>query len=185
MGIGGIRGINIDFQVEPNVTAIQALFNEELGIILEVSRSNLSYVLTEYKKSGVNAVQIGTTGKYGMNSEVHIQDKSTSSETFVSYFIKNKSLLFFQVIIKINGSKVLDTQLIDVYRMWEETSYQLECLQANTDCVRQEWKGTAEFQISLKSVLIIQTVNNITFLQVLKNAKASRTMSPSILHWLS
>lgn len=35
----------------------------------------------------------------------------------------------------------MDTKLIDVFRMWEETSYQLECLQANTECVKQEWKG--------------------------------------------
>ncbi|KAJ8732017.1 hypothetical protein PYW08_014747 [Mythimna loreyi] len=117
MGIGGIRGMNLDINVEPerkNVSEIQVLFNEELGIILEVSRSNVSYVLTEYKKNGVNAKQIGTTGKYGMNSEVTVT---------------------------VNSKKVLDTKLIDVFRMWEETSYQLECLQANTDCVRQEWQG--------------------------------------------
>lgn len=40
-----------------------------------------------------------------------------------------------------NGTTVLDTKLIDVFRSWEETSYQLEKLQANADCVTQEWKG--------------------------------------------
>ncbi|XP_047020025.1 phosphoribosylformylglycinamidine synthase [Helicoverpa zea] len=114
MGIGGIRGMNLDIQVEQNVSDIQALFNEELGIIVEVTRDNVLYVLNEYKKNGVNAKQIGTSGHYGMNSEVTI---------------------------KVNGKKVLDTKLIDMYRMWEETSYQLECLQANSDCVRQEWQG--------------------------------------------
>nr|XP_021194118.2 phosphoribosylformylglycinamidine synthase [Helicoverpa armigera]XP_021194121.2 phosphoribosylformylglycinamidine synthase [Helicoverpa armigera]XP_049702709.1 phosphoribosylformylglycinamidine synthase [Helicoverpa armigera] len=117
MGIGGIRGMNLDIQVEQNVSDIQALFNEELGIIVEVSRDNVLYVLNEYKKNGVNAKQIGTSGHYGMNSEVTI---------------------------KVNGKKVLDTKLIDVYRMWEETSYQLECLQANSDCVRQEWQGLSK-----------------------------------------
>lgn len=72
MGIGGIRGLNIDLQVESNVSAIQALFNEELGIIVEVSRNNLSSVLSEYKNNGVDAKQVGTTGEYGMNSEVSI-----------------------------------------------------------------------------------------------------------------
>ncbi|CAH0627088.1 unnamed protein product [Chrysodeixis includens] len=114
MGIGGIRGLNIDLQVESNVSAIQALFNEELGIIVEVSRDNLSSVLDEYKNNGVNAKQVGTTGKYGMNAEVTI---------------------------KVNGEKVLNTKLVDVFRMWEETSYRLECLQANSGCVTQEWKG--------------------------------------------
>ncbi|XP_022815968.1 phosphoribosylformylglycinamidine synthase [Spodoptera litura] len=114
MGIGGIRGLNLDVQVPSNVSEIAALFNEELGIILEVRSANVAYVLNEYKKNYVFAKQVGTTGKYGMNSEVSI---------------------------KVNGKQVLGTKLIDVYRMWEETSYQLECLQANTECVRQEWQG--------------------------------------------
>ncbi|CAB3243480.1 unnamed protein product [Arctia plantaginis] len=114
MAIAGIRGINLDFQVEQNVSPIQALFNEELGIILEVGSSNLSRVLKDYNQGGVRARQIGSVGKYGMNSEVTV---------------------------KMNGEKVLDTKLIDVFRMWEETSYQLERLQANSECVSQEWKG--------------------------------------------
>lgn len=47
-----------------------------------------------------------------------------------------------QVVVAVNGDKVLNTQLIEVFRMWEETSYRLERLQANTECVEQEWRGT-------------------------------------------
>ncbi|XP_049866264.1 phosphoribosylformylglycinamidine synthase [Pectinophora gossypiella] len=112
MGIGGLRGLTLDLKA--NVSAIEALFNEELGIVLEVDQKDVTYVLDQYKKGGVNAKVIGAVGKYGMNS---------------------------QVVVKVNGENVLDTTLIDVYRMWEETSYQLECLQANSDCVRQEWQG--------------------------------------------
>lgn len=72
MGIGGIRGLNIDLQVESNVSAIEALFNEELGIVVEVAQADLSYVLGEYKKNGVSAKHIGNTGKYGMNSKVRL-----------------------------------------------------------------------------------------------------------------
>lgn len=72
MAIAGIRGINLDFPVEQNVSPIQALFNEELGVILEVESSKLSRVLNEYNQGGVQARQIGTVGKYGMNSEVRI-----------------------------------------------------------------------------------------------------------------
>ncbi|KAJ0179869.1 hypothetical protein K1T71_004460 [Dendrolimus kikuchii] len=114
MGIGGLRGFSVDFQVNNNVSVIEALFNEELGIVLEVSKNNLSYVLNEFTQKDVKAVHIGNTEKYGMDSPV---------------------------IINVNGKKVLDTVLIDVYRMWEETSYRLECLQANSDCVEQEWTG--------------------------------------------
>ncbi|XP_063621505.1 phosphoribosylformylglycinamidine synthase [Cydia splendana] len=112
MGIGGLRGLHVDLQAP--VSAIEALFNEELGIVVEVAPENLQYVLAEYNNSGVKAQKIGVTGKYGMRSEVSV---------------------------KVNGETVLKTQLIDVYRMWEETSYQLECLQANSACVKQEWEG--------------------------------------------
>ncbi|CAG5040208.1 unnamed protein product [Parnassius apollo] len=114
MGIGGLRGLNIDLIVEKGVPVINSLFNEELGIIVEVIQSDLTYVLNEYKKNGVSAKVVGTSGKYGMQSEV---------------------------VLKVNGDCVLNTKLINVYRMWEETSYRLECLQANSDCVKQEWLG--------------------------------------------
>ncbi|XP_026328258.1 phosphoribosylformylglycinamidine synthase [Hyposmocoma kahamanoa] len=112
MGIGGIRGFVLDMKVE--ASAIEVLFNEELGIVVEVAQRDLAFVLNEYNKGGVNAKQVGTVGKYGMQSEV---------------------------VIKVNGEKVLNTSLIDVFRMWEETSYQLERLQANSDCIKQEWNG--------------------------------------------
>lgn len=114
MGIGGLRGLEIDLQVGNNVSAIETLFNEELGIVVEVSKNNLSYVLDQYNQNGVKAQYIGSTGKYGLNSSV---------------------------IINVNGKKVLDTVLIDLFRKWEETSYRLECLQANSDCIQQEWEG--------------------------------------------
>ncbi|RVE47091.1 hypothetical protein evm_008275 [Chilo suppressalis] len=114
MGIGGLRGLDLDMKVEKNISAIEALFNEELGIVIEVAQKDLKYVVDEYQKNGVNAKHIGRTGKYGTNSKVTI---------------------------KVNGEEILNTQLIDVFRMWEETSYQLECLQANSTCIQQEWKG--------------------------------------------
>ncbi|CAK1553690.1 unnamed protein product [Leptosia nina] len=114
LGIGGLRGLQLDVQVESHVSAINALFNEELGIVVEVEQADVKYVLSEYAKNGVQANVIGATGKYGMQSEV---------------------------IVKVNGAKVVDTKLIDVFKMWEETSYQLECLQANSECIKQEWNG--------------------------------------------
>lgn len=70
MGIGGLRGLELDMQVESNVSAIEALFNEELGIVIEVAQNNVEYVLSEYNKQGVKAKVVGKSGKYGMDSEV-------------------------------------------------------------------------------------------------------------------
>ncbi|CAF4779467.1 unnamed protein product [Pieris macdunnoughi] len=113
MGIGGIRGLELNIQ-KSQVSPINILFNEELGIVLEVEQSDVQYVLKEYEKSGVTASVIGVAGKYGMQSNVTV---------------------------KVNGEAVLDMKLIDVFRMWEETSYQLERLQTNSDCIKQEWEG--------------------------------------------
>lgn len=68
MGIGGVRGFTLDMKAE--ASAIEVLFNEELGIVVEVPQRDLAYVLNEYKKGSVNAKQVGTVGKYGMQSEV-------------------------------------------------------------------------------------------------------------------
>lgn len=54
--------------------------------------------------------------------------------------------------MKVNGEAVLNAKLIDVYRMWEETSYQLECLQANSECVRQEWEGMNRTRLFLSPI---------------------------------
>lgn len=70
MGIGGLRGLELDLRVEDNVSAIEALLNEELGIVIEVAQDDLAYVLKEYSKQGVRARHVGTTGKYGMESQV-------------------------------------------------------------------------------------------------------------------
>ncbi|XP_050669431.1 phosphoribosylformylglycinamidine synthase isoform X11 [Leptidea sinapis] len=114
MGIAGVRGLYLNIEVDSRVPTINALFNEELGIIVEVDQNNVQYVLNEYNTNGVQAKVVGTTGQYGMHSEI---------------------------LVNVNGKQVLNTKLIDVFRMWEETSFRVECLQANTECVKQEWNG--------------------------------------------
>lgn len=43
-----------------------------------------------------------------------------------------------QVIISVNGSVVLEEDMCRLRKVWEETSYRLELLQANPACVQQE-----------------------------------------------
>lgn len=69
MGIAGVRGLNLNINL-PGASPIEALFNEELGIVLEVASNNLEYVLGEYKTNAVFAQHIGFTGKYGMDAPV-------------------------------------------------------------------------------------------------------------------
>ena len=46
-----------------------------------------------------------------------------------------------QIKVSIDDSLVLEHAMTDLRSMWEETSYQLDKLQANPSCVEQEWAG--------------------------------------------
>ena len=43
--------------------------------------------------------------------------------------------------VSLNGSPVLEEKMVVLRDVWEETSFQLERLQANPDCVKQEQEG--------------------------------------------
>lgn len=53
-------------------------------------------------------------------------------------------LPFFQVRVCVDGEEVLKEQLPKLRALWEDTSFQLERLQANELCVEQEEKGLAK-----------------------------------------
>lgn len=52
--------------------------------------------------------------------------------------------LFFQVRLVVDGQEVLKEPLPNLRALWEETSFQLERLQANEICVKQEEEGLAK-----------------------------------------
>lgn len=53
-------------------------------------------------------------------------------------------LLFVQVSVRVDGQEVLKESLANLRASWEDTSFQLERLQANEVCVRQEEEGLAK-----------------------------------------
>lgn len=53
-------------------------------------------------------------------------------------------MLVFQVKVRVDGQEVLSERLPELRALWEDTSFQLECLQANEICVRQEEEGLAK-----------------------------------------
>lgn len=89
-------------------SVFKTFFSEELGYVIECSRDNASRIQAIAADAGVAASVIGTT----------TADK--------------------QITINFNGQTVLDEPMIDLRRVWEETSYQLERLQAEPECVEQE-----------------------------------------------
>lgn len=54
------------------------------------------------------------------------------------------SSLVYQVSVRVDGQEVLREPLPNLRALWEDTSFQLERLQANELCVKQEEEGLAK-----------------------------------------
>uniref|UniRef100_A0A670ZB11 Phosphoribosylformylglycinamidine synthase n=1 Tax=Pseudonaja textilis TaxID=8673 RepID=A0A670ZB11_PSETE len=100
MAIAGNCGAHIELGA-PGVQALDVLFAEELGLVLEVPRAAAADVCGRYREAGVRCVTV-------------------------------------------NGQQVLAEKVSTLRNWWEATSFQLERLQANPDCVAQEEMGLSK-----------------------------------------
>ncbi len=98
----------LDIAIESDAAAIDALFSEELGMVVECSEDKLAEVKQLLGSADVASSVIGRT-----TAEKNIQ-------------------------ITCNGEKVLSEQMVVLRGWWEETSYQLERLQSNPACADEE-----------------------------------------------
>ncbi len=111
MAFAGNCGIDIDIRVAETDDPIAFLFSEELGLVLEVAPENEAYALSTFVKAAVPCAVIGETAA---DAEVRV---------------------------KFNGGEVLVDDVSQLRDVWEETSFRLDWLQANPDCVDQERTG--------------------------------------------
>jgi phosphoribosylformylglycinamidine synthase len=98
----------LDISLTGNGTVFEALFAEELGLVLECRPEHLAATEDILGKAGVPCIPIGTS--------------TTDKQIRISY----------------NGNRVLDEMMVVLRSWWEETSYQLERLQINPDCADAE-----------------------------------------------
>jgi len=91
--------------------AVSDLFAEELGLVLEVGAEREATVVEAFRSQDVSCVSIGRA----VGSPV--------------------------IRIACRGTPVLEGSMRDLRDVWEATSFQLERLQANPDCVEQEERG--------------------------------------------
>lgn len=113
MAFAGNHGIDVDLPLE-GVQVMEALFSEELGLVLEVCESNASNVCQRYAEAGLLCHRIGTTSGFGPDAMVKVS---------------------------LRGQEVLNERLPTLRALWESTSFQLERLQANPLCVQEEEEG--------------------------------------------
>lgn len=112
--LAGNRGLKVNIECAEGDTAIQTLFSEEPGLVLEVQKDQTQAVMDAYNRKGVDCKHIGI---------VLPEEKATLIQ------------------ISVNHIPVLDTPMADLRNVWEATSFELEKLQRNKQCVEQEQVG--------------------------------------------
>uniref|UniRef100_K7GDK9 phosphoribosylformylglycinamidine synthase n=1 Tax=Pelodiscus sinensis TaxID=13735 RepID=K7GDK9_PELSI len=118
MAFAGNCGLQAELEA-PGANALEVLFAEELGLVLEVRSALAEEVCRRYKEAGVRCLPIGHTGPMGPQSMVRL---------------------------RVNGQEELARPVADLRAIWEATSFQLERLQASPHCVEQEEQGLARRQ---------------------------------------
>ncbi|KAL7538615.1 hypothetical protein ACHAXR_008688 [Thalassiosira sp. AJA248-18] len=92
---------------------IGTLFNEEAGIVLEVSTENTKSVMEAFSSKGVSCIEIGTASAGGDSIKIAVGA----------------------------SPPCIDEKMTVLRDLWEETSFRLEHRQRNPECVVQEEAG--------------------------------------------
>jgi len=111
MALAGNCGLLLDFrQPAKQINWLEYLFNEEAGVVIE------------YLPENENKIR-GILQRHGLTGCYHIIGQTTDSSVIS---LNNYSNRFFC------------ENMGELRQIWEETSYQLDLLQANPECVKQE-----------------------------------------------
>lgn len=113
MVFGGMSGIVVNLSRKEG-TIFEILFAEELGWVLEIDELDLPYVMSTFTNKKVPVYNIGTSVDFGLNSSISIS---------------------------VNKIVCLQSTILPLMKMWEETSYQLEFRQTMRDCVESEYQS--------------------------------------------
>jgi len=106
MAFSGNCGLELSLKGDDSI--LEALFSEELGLVVECSEENLTGIQEILARENMVCAELGRT----------TEEK--------------------QIMIDYNDRSVLDEKMVVLRSWWEETSYQLERLQADPACVEQE-----------------------------------------------
>ena len=115
MAFAGNTGIDIDLDLDGDL--IENLFNEELGVVIQINKSDERSVRKTFKQTGLNGKNIYTIGK--INNEYKF------------------NLIF-------NKNQVLSNEISEFHRKWAETSYQLQSYRDNPISAKEEFESIAD-----------------------------------------
>ncbi|CAH1268464.1 PFAS [Branchiostoma lanceolatum] len=114
MAFAGNYGLAVDITADNKASPVDVLFAEELGLVLETTVEQADGAVARFTQAGVSCQRIG-----------HSQGEGTDAEVKIS----------------VNGTEVLADKMAALRDVWEETSFQLERLQTNPQCVAEEEAG--------------------------------------------
>ena len=103
--------------IESKINIYNYLFNENPGIIIEISQENLKSVLSRLYNNNINFLVLGKT---------------------------NKSPKF---ILDYNRQTVIEHETKKLRYLWQKRSYEMEKQQANKSCIEQEIKNCYDLKI--------------------------------------
>lgn len=117
MAFAGNCGIDVDVHMDGK-SDVEALFNEEVGVVVEVPTDKAAGIVGAYTAAGLSAAIIG---------------KTTSAKA---------------VVVKVNGVTAIEGDVAALRDVWEATSFQLEMRQTNPSCVEQVRGSSADEECS-------------------------------------
>jgi len=106
-------GVNINIEGQ---TALSALFNEELGAIIQIASQHRGAVESVLQEYNVRVVDLG------------------------------KPIEGDDIRVAFNGERVLNSSRTELHRLWSETTYHMQTLRDNPECAQQEYDRLLDSQ---------------------------------------
>lgn len=108
--------LNLDALADSREDLTAALFNEELGAVIQVRNGATPEVLAQFSAAGLQDC-VAVIGQPVNGSEIELS---------------------------FNGERVFSAQRRNLQRIWSETSYRIQRMRDNADCADQEFDGLLE-----------------------------------------
>ncbi|QOR37782.1 phosphoribosylformylglycinamidine synthase [Billgrantia diversa] len=104
--------IKLDWLIDEPTQAVDALFAEELGAVIQVNRRHTEEVLAQFAAAGIETCGVIARPRYDD-----------------------------QVRVTLFEEPLLETTRLLTQRTWAETSYRMQALRDNPDCAKSEFDG--------------------------------------------
>jgi phosphoribosylformylglycinamidine synthase len=114
MAFAGHTGIDINIDTDD---LMSALFNEELGAVIQVRKDKQEAVKECFVNAGINENAIQTIGSLNNNYKFNIKQ---------------------------NNADVISLDVDALHKKWSETSYQIQALRDNPECAKQEFEHVTD-----------------------------------------